>query len=148
MVARGRPQVHCGCVLPHLPEKRAVARQGVQDESPTIRTRIYQARGQRRVRLTQGLLLERAYLRRCKPSRAARVLSLSLKRSDSLVQYIEAESATIMTSNARIEGKFNVSRSLDLQTTNQPIEAEVTLSYDALTQGDASTNLTLHTANA
>ena len=64
------------------------------------------------------------------------------------MQYIEAESATIMTSNARIEGKFNVSRSLDLQTTNQPIEAEVTLSYDALTQGDASTNLTLHTANA
>ena len=76
------------------------------------------------------------------------VSSLSLKRSDSLVQYIEAESATIMTSNARIEGKFHVSRSVDLQTTNQPIEAEVTLLHDAPTQGDASTNLTLHTANA
>ncbi|KAM5544936.1 hypothetical protein V8D89_001047 [Ganoderma adspersum] len=61
--------------------------------------------------------------------------------------HIEAESATIATSGAPIDGKFHVSRSLNLQS-NQRIDAEVVLEYDALTQGDASTNLTLRTTNA
>ena len=65
-----------------------------------------------------------------------------------MVQYIEAESATIMTSNARIEGKFNVSRSLDLQTSNQHIDAGVVLDHDPLAHRAASTNLSLHTSNA
>ncbi|KAI1788349.1 hypothetical protein LXA43DRAFT_1159986, partial [Ganoderma leucocontextum] len=73
---------------------------------------------------------------------------LDLERPDPSVQYVDAENATIITSNARIDGKFHVSRLLDLQTSNQPIDAEVILDHDAPTQGDAPTNLTLHTANA
>ncbi len=64
------------------------------------------------------------------------------------MQYVDAESATIVTSNARIGGKFHVSRSLELQTSNQHIDTEVFLDHDAITQGNASTNLTLHTSNA
>ncbi|PIL33798.1 hypothetical protein GSI_04423 [Ganoderma sinense ZZ0214-1] len=61
--------------------------------------------------------------------------------------YVDVESAKIVTSNARIDGKFRVSRSLELQTSNQHIDTEVVLDYDALSQGDASTNLTLHNSN-
>lgn len=53
-----------------------------------------------------------------------------------------------MTSNARIDGKFRVSRSLDLQTSNQHIDAEVVLDHDPLAHRAASTNLSLHTSNA
>ncbi|KAM5544972.1 hypothetical protein V8D89_001083 [Ganoderma adspersum] len=62
--------------------------------------------------------------------------------------YVEAERATVVTSNARIDGKFRVSRSLDLQTSNQHIDAEVVLDHDPLTHRGASTNLSLHTSNA
>ena len=63
-------------------------------------------------------------------------------------QSIEAENATIVTSNARIDGNFHVSRSLDLRTSNQPIHAQVTLTHDAAQSDDISTNLTMVTANA
>ena len=68
--------------------------------------------------------------------------------SDRPVQYIDAEIATIVTTNGYIDGKFHVSRSLELRTSNQPIDAEATLKHDAHVLGDTPTNLTLHTENA
>ncbi|EJF60662.1 hypothetical protein DICSQDRAFT_62362 [Dichomitus squalens LYAD-421 SS1] len=61
---------------------------------------------------------------------------------------VEADNATMVTSNARIDGKFRVSRELELRTSNQAIDAQVTLDHDVSRSDTVSSNLTMVTTNA
>ncbi|OSC98439.1 hypothetical protein PYCCODRAFT_1375274 [Trametes coccinea BRFM310] len=54
-------------------------------------------------------------------------ISLASRNMPLLIEYLVAEEATLVTSNAMITGTYNVSRTLFLKTSNQNIDADVTL---------------------
>ncbi|KAI0708837.1 hypothetical protein C8T65DRAFT_649625 [Cerioporus squamosus] len=60
--------------------------------------------------------------------------------------YLEADNATIHTTNSVISGVYRASRAVFLQTSNQPIKADITLLNDDNPR--KPTNLTMITANS
>ncbi|KAL7277592.1 hypothetical protein ACG7TL_008519 [Trametes sanguinea] len=76
-------------------------------------------------------------------------ISLASRNMPLLIEYLAAEEATLATSNAMITGTYNVSRTLFLKTSNQNIDADVTLVnpqyYKDSNKG--FTNLTILNAN-